>query len=55
LDANHDDAPLRFRRLTDIIGSPAAPGQATRNIPSELFFAATEEPTSFKEVEQEVA
>jgi hypothetical protein len=55
LDANHDDAPLRFRRLAYIIGSPPAPGQAARNIPSELFFAAAEEPTSVKETEQEVA
>jgi hypothetical protein len=53
LDADHDDAtPLRFRQLVDIIGSPPTPGQAARNIPTELFFAATEEPTSFKEVEQ---
>jgi hypothetical protein len=55
LDGNHDDAPLRFRRLADIIGSPPVPQQAARNIPSELFFAAAEEPSSFKEAEQEVA
>jgi hypothetical protein len=55
LDANHDDAPLRFRRLADIIGSPLALGQAASNIPSEMFFVAVEESTSFKEAEQEAA
>jgi hypothetical protein len=55
LDANHDDAPLWFRRLVDLIGSPPALGQAAKNIPSDMFFVVAEEPTSFKEAKQEIA
>jgi hypothetical protein len=56
LDATHDvDAPLKVRKMADIIGSAPPPGQATMNVHRELFFAAGEEPATFQEAEQDVA
>jgi hypothetical protein len=56
LDALHDaDAPLKIRKMTDIIGSAPPPGQVARNVHRELYFAAGEEPTTFHEAEQEAA
>jgi hypothetical protein len=39
LDANHDDAPLRFRKMAYIVGLGSPPGQAIRNVLEFLMFA----------------
>jgi hypothetical protein len=30
LDANHDDAPLRYRQVSELLGPGSPPGQAER-------------------------
>ncbi|EEC81933.1 hypothetical protein OsI_25798 [Oryza sativa Indica Group] len=52
LDADHDDAPLRFRRIDDVLGPATPPGQAVRELSEELFAVTAEEPASFAEAEQ---
>jgi hypothetical protein len=51
LDADHDDAHLRYRRLSDILGPVTPPGKANREVQGGLYFEAREEPTSFSQVE----
>jgi hypothetical protein len=55
LDADHDDAPLRVRAIDDLIGDAEPPGLARRVLNAELNFTSAEEPTSFKEAEQDAA
>lgn len=54
LDADHDDdAPVRFRKLDDVLGPSTPPGPAARELEGgELMFTTAEEPTSFKEATQ---
>jgi transposase InsO family protein len=50
LDADHDDeAPLRFRRVDNIIGESTPPGFVDRNLEEHLLLASDAEPTSFEE------
>jgi hypothetical protein len=42
LDAEHDDAPLRFRNLHDILGPRTPPGRAAREVPDHLYMAEGE-------------
>jgi hypothetical protein len=55
LDVDHDDAPLRVRAINDLIGDAEPPGLAHRMLNVELNFTFAEEPTSFKEAEQDAA
>jgi hypothetical protein len=56
LDADHDeDAPLRYRRLADLLDPGSPPGQATRNPTVELFLADGEEPATFNQAEQDIS
>jgi hypothetical protein len=53
LDADHEeDAPLRYRRLTDILGPSSPPSRAARDATEYLLLASEEEPTTFKQAEQ---
>ncbi|WVZ80043.1 LOW QUALITY PROTEIN: hypothetical protein U9M48_027558 [Paspalum notatum var. saurae] len=54
LDADHDDAPLRFHTIDSVLG-PASPlGLVPRVLDEELYFSTTaEEPASFAEAERE--
>jgi hypothetical protein len=49
LDADHDDAPHRFRTLQNILGPGSPPGLANRGIAEELLAAINEEPCSVEE------
>jgi hypothetical protein len=52
LDADHDDAPLRFRKMAYIVGLGSPPGQAIRNVLEFLMFAVGEggsQPPSLKQ------
>lgn len=51
LDADHDDAPLRFRTIRDIIGPAAIPGLARRELGEDLLMVNTDEPTTFQEAQ----
>lgn len=53
LDANHDDAPLRFHALDNILADAPLPGYAARATDNELHFTSAEEPASFREAERE--
>jgi hypothetical protein len=55
LDAEHDDAPLRYRQLSDILRPETPPRQACRDIQRELYLATGEEPTTFSQAEQETS
>jgi hypothetical protein len=56
LDTDHDeDAPLRYRRLTDILGPGSPPRQDARNPIEELVLANGEELATFKQAEQDVS
>jgi len=53
LDADHDDeAPLRFRRVDNIIGQSTRPGIIDRNLEEHLLLASDVEPTSFDEAQK---
>src|SRR6185312_1045797 len=53
LDADHDDeAPLRFRRVDNIIGQSTPPGIIDRNLEEHLLLASDVEPTSFDEAQK---
>jgi hypothetical protein len=54
LDADHNDAPLRFRKMNDILGSGSPPGRAVRDVPGQLFMA-TEELSSFSQAEKDAS
>ncbi|CAA7401797.1 unnamed protein product [Spirodela intermedia] len=52
LDANHDDAPLRFRKIDNIVGLASPHGLASRAlIAKELHVVSFDEPVSFVEAE----
>lgn len=54
LDADHDDAPLRFRALDNVLGPTTPPGFANREIHVAALLAEIgEEPGSFAEAEQQ--
>ncbi|KAF0920508.1 hypothetical protein E2562_035531 [Oryza meyeriana var. granulata] len=54
LDAEHNDGPLRFRTIDDIIDDSLAPGQASRELDTpELHLISAKEPSTFAEVERE--
>jgi hypothetical protein len=55
LDAEHDDAPLRFRRLNDILGPGTPPGRAAREVSDQLSLAEREESSSFSQAEKEAS
>jgi hypothetical protein len=55
LDAEHDDAPLRFRKLSEILGPGSPPGQAARGFEGQLFLGASEEPTTFNQAQQHLS
>jgi hypothetical protein len=55
LDAEHDDAPLRFRRLNDILGPWTPPGRAAREVFDQLNMAEGEEPNSFCQAEKKAS
>ena len=53
LDADHDDAPLRFRKIDNIIGLTSSRGPASRAlIAEELHGVSSGEPVSFAEAER---
>ena len=53
LDADHDDAPLRFRKIENIIGLTSPRGPALRAlIVEELHEVSSDEPASFAEAER---
>jgi hypothetical protein len=54
LDADHDDAPLRFIKLNDILGLDSPSGRAIREVPGHLFMAA-EEPNSLSQAEKDAS
>lgn len=52
LDVDHDDAPLRFRTIGNVL-RPASPCRLTlRVLDSELLFTTADEPTLLSEAEQ---
>jgi hypothetical protein len=56
LDAGHDeDAQLRYRHLTDILGAGSPLGQATRVLQEELMLVRGEEPATFTQDEGDEA
>ncbi|KAF0901317.1 hypothetical protein E2562_039372 [Oryza meyeriana var. granulata] len=53
LDDDHDDVPLRFRTVDNLLSPALPPGLVERQVDAgELFFITAEEPSSFKEAEQ---
>jgi hypothetical protein len=52
LDADHDDAPLRFRRLDNVIGPATPPGLAHRDVTEQLLLASDTEPSIFAEAQK---
>ena len=52
LDADHDDAPLRFRRLDNMLGPTSPPGLAQRELEEHLLLASDTEPSTFAEAQQ---
>ena len=53
LDADHDDAPLQFRKIDNIIGLTSPRGPASRALISEeLHDVSSDEPASFAEAER---
>lgn len=55
LDADHEDAPLRFRSIDNVLGPATPPGLANREVQEELMMVSGEEPVSFAQAEQEEA
>jgi len=52
LDADHDDAPLRFRRLDNVLGPTSPLGLAQRELEEHLLLASDTEPSTFAEAQQ---
>jgi transposase InsO family protein len=53
LDADHDeDAPLRFRKVHNVLGPSSTPGLAQRELEEHLLLASDVEPTSFAEAQK---
>jgi transposase InsO family protein len=55
VDAAHDDTPLRYRTVDNILGDQAVPGYVQRNMDAELHLTHTGEPCSFAEAEGDAA
>jgi hypothetical protein len=60
LDADHDDAPLRLRTLSDVIGPAATPGYAVWNLnvgtgDDQLMMISAKEPASVAQAAQEAS
>jgi hypothetical protein len=55
VDADHDDAPLRFKKMANIVGPGSPPGQAVKSVLEFLMFAAGEEPATFTQAEKETS
>ncbi|KAF0901404.1 hypothetical protein E2562_000285 [Oryza meyeriana var. granulata] len=53
LDDDHDDAPLRFRRIDTILGDTGIPGMAECELGDELHAVSTEEPATLVEAKRE--
>lgn len=53
LDADHDDAPLKYRNINELIGPATPPGLARRALIEELHSTVADEPASFEDAEQE--
>lgn len=51
LDADHDDAPLRFRTIDNVLGPATPPGLAARELDEELLLVGADEPASFAEAQ----
>ena len=52
----HDVTPLRYRGIDNVIGRAPVPGQAARELVDDTLYLASEgEPSSFAEVERELA
>jgi hypothetical protein len=49
LNHDHNDVPLRFRRVDNILGPTAMPSLAQRVLQQELHVVSAEEPSSFVE------
>lgn len=53
LDADHEeDAPLRFKRMNNLLGSASAPGLARRELKEHLFLTSDAEPSCFDEAQK---
>jgi hypothetical protein len=55
LDADHDDAPLRYRQLSEMLGPGSLPGQAKRILHQELMLVKGEEPATFSKTKGDQA
>ncbi|KAK3121549.1 hypothetical protein QOZ80_8BG0656020 [Eleusine coracana subsp. coracana] len=56
LDAYHDDTPVRYRTVDDLLGdTEPPPGLAARVVDAELHLACTGEPATFQEASKEEA
>ncbi|BAF28754.2 Os11g0656500 [Oryza sativa Japonica Group] len=53
LDADHDDAPLRFRTMDNVLGPAMLPGLANREVQEELMMVSGEEPATFAQAERD--
>jgi hypothetical protein len=57
-DVDYHNEPLRFKSMTDLIGSAVPPGQVPRELSSSesdrLFVVSAEEPTTVKEATQQM-
>lgn len=53
LDADHDDAPRRFRTMDNVLGSAMLPGLAKREVQEELMMVSGEEPATFAQAERD--
>ena len=55
LDVDRDDAPLRFRKLDNVVGPAEIPGLAKREfeVDEDLLLAVGEEPATFEEARRE--
>jgi hypothetical protein len=49
LDADVEDAPLKFRDLDDLLGPTTPPGFVTRDLTGELLVVVCDEPTSVED------
>jgi hypothetical protein len=55
LDVDHDNAPLQFCAIDELIGNMVPPGLMCHILNAELIFTLVEEPTSFNDAEKEEA
>ena len=56
IDAYHDDEPLRYRMMEDLLGDQPAPGLASHDLEAQLQLVCEDgEPWSFEEAERDAA